>query len=78
MLPHLVDLAARVKDGAMNRVLFVHGQNGYVTYDPDFEMMQRRVSSAIAAQGATPPSMPLVTPTPTPTQRPGASETTEA
>ncbi|MGA4506902.1 LCP family protein [Propionibacteriaceae bacterium G1746] len=66
MLPHLVDLASRVKDGKLSRVLFVHGSNGYVTYDPDFEMMQRRVSQAIADLGATPPSMPLVTPTPTP------------
>ena len=64
MLPHLVDLAARVKDGEMRRVLFVHGQNGYVTYGPDFEMMQRRVADAIVELGGTAPSMPLVTPTP--------------
>ncbi|MBO1032307.1 LCP family protein [Tessaracoccus sp. SD287] len=64
MLPHLVDLSARVKDGEMRRVLFVHGQNGYVTYGPDFAMMQRRVADAIEELGGTAPTMPLVTPTP--------------
>ncbi|MGA4670487.1 LCP family protein [Propionibacteriaceae bacterium Y1923] len=76
MLPHLVDLAERVKDGSMSRVLFVHGQNGYVTYEPDFEMMQRRIADAITGLGGTPPDMPLVTPTPTPTMVPSSQTPT--
>lgn len=78
MLPHLVDLSARVKNGRTSRVLFVHGQNGYVTFDPDFEMMQRRVAEAIGQLGGTAPSMPLVTPTPTPLQPSSASASSSA
>lgn len=71
MLPHLVDLATRVKDGTLRRVLFVHGQNGYNTRNPNFDVMRARVAQAIQQMGGQPPTVPpSETPTPT-TGKPG-------
>ena len=68
MLPHMVDLAERVKGGRLDRILFNHGKHGYNTGNPDFDMMRSRVAEAIRKQGGTPPPMESYkTPTPTPT-----------
>ncbi len=47
MLPHLVNLSWKVKDGSISRVLFVHLENGFNTNHPDFDMMTERVRIAI-------------------------------
>lgn len=52
MLSPMVDLAFRVKDAKINRVLFVQGQDGFVTYDPDFDLMRRRIQLAIGRNEA--------------------------
>lgn len=71
MLPHLVDLSMRVKNGTQRRVLFEHGKNGYNTRNPNFDMMRARVAQAIQQMGGQPPTVPpSETPTPT-TGKPG-------
>lgn len=51
-LPAMVELALRTKAGSAKRVLFQHGVNGYVTTDPDFDMMRDRVATAIGKSEA--------------------------
>lgn len=85
VLPHLVDLSQRLRNGKLDRILFVHGQHGFNTAHPNFDMMRTRVIDAIEAQGGSvpgfsrPPSTPApsrtATPTPTPTPSASASAT---
>ncbi|NHB85178.1 hypothetical protein G7085_12600 [Tessaracoccus sp. HDW20] len=52
-----IDLAFRVKDGNVNRLVFVPGRNGYSSSRPDFDEMRSAVATAIAP-------LPAVTPPP--------------
>ncbi len=47
VLPLLVDLGLRVKDGNVRSIVFRNGEDGFVSYDPDFDRMRERVKAAI-------------------------------
>ncbi|NLE98426.1 MAG: LCP family protein [Propionibacterium sp.] len=64
-LEPLVDLALKVQDQPMKRLVFSQGKNGYWYSDPDFEAMRAAVDDML-----DPPP-----PTPTPDTSPGADET---
>lgn len=70
-LDPIVQLAWKVKDASVSRVVFVHGVDGYYTNDPDFNMMRARVASAIVASSqqptaaSAPASQPAAPPAPT-------------
>lgn len=72
LLPAMVTLASRVKNGKQTRVLFVHGKDGFVTYDPDFAMMRTRVQRAIQTVGQATGGTPGTT-APKPTSSTGTT-----
>ncbi|HEU5484388.1 MAG TPA: LCP family protein [Microlunatus sp.] len=47
VLPLMVDLSLRVKDGNVRSVVFKHGENGFSSPSPDFDLMRKRVKTAI-------------------------------
>lgn len=47
VLPMMVDLSLRVKDGNVRSVVFKHGVDGFSSPNPDFAMMRKRVKSAL-------------------------------
>lgn len=59
--PEMVELAFRVKDGSVTRLVFNDGTNGYRYVDPDFPAMRRAVREAI--EGPRPTPTPTVAPT---------------
>ena len=61
VLPLLVDLSMRVKDGQVRSVLFQQGTANFRSFNPDFPEMRKRVKQAIkendrTAQSAKPPA----------------------
>ncbi|MGO4956845.1 LCP family protein [Luteococcus sp. Sow4_B9] len=64
VLSPLVNLALRVKDGHIRRVLFVHQKDGFDTTDPDFEMMRAKVAAAIQETQDEPSTEPSSPPDP--------------
>lgn len=69
-LAPLVDLSWKVKDAAITRVVFISGQNGFFSPNPDFNLMRQRVSAAIAQnqpQSASPKTASPTTSAPAPT-----------
>jgi LCP family protein required for cell wall assembly len=48
VLPLMVDLSLRVKDGNVRSVVFKHGVDGFSSPNPDFTMMRKRVKTAIS------------------------------
>ncbi|WP_375424248.1 LCP family protein [uncultured Friedmanniella sp.] len=47
VLPLLVDLGLRVKDGNVRSIVFRNGEDGFLSYNPDFDVMRDRVKAAI-------------------------------
>ncbi|MFT4167190.1 MAG: LCP family protein [Microlunatus sp.] len=47
VLPMMVDLSLRVKDGNVRSVVFKHGVDGFSSPNPDFAMMRKRVKTAL-------------------------------
>ena len=47
VLPLMVDLSLRVKDGNVRSIVFKHGEDGFLSYDPDFGRMRQRVKVAL-------------------------------
>ena len=47
VLPAMVDLSLRVKDGNVRSVVFKNGVSGFVSANPDFSQMRSRVKKAI-------------------------------
>lgn len=47
VLPLMVDLSLRVKDGNVRSVVFKHGVDGFSSPNPDFALMRKRVKSAL-------------------------------
>lgn len=47
MLPALLELALRAKDGKTRSVLFVSGEKGFVSADPDWDAVKKRVAKAL-------------------------------
>lgn len=68
-LPAIVELALRVKDAPVTRLVYSPGKNGYSYEYPDFEAMRAAAEEAIAATTASPSPtvVPSVSAVPTPT-----------
>lgn len=56
VLPGIVDVALKVKDANIRRMLFVHLVDGYDTTNPNYDMMRERVATALAEASAPPTS----------------------
>jgi LCP family protein required for cell wall assembly len=56
MLPALLELALRVRDGSLTGMQFTSGENGFRSANPDFELMAERFAEAIAASSAPAPA----------------------
>lgn len=56
VLPLMVDLSLRVKDGNVRSVVFKHGVDGFSSPNPDFAMMRKRVKTAIGETKKEEPS----------------------
>ena len=80
VLSLIAQLAFKVKDASVTRVSFVHGENGFISDDPDFALTRKRVQDAVNPQpspsepssnsstSAAPTEAPSTTaPSPTPT-----------
>jgi len=86
-LPEIVDLALRVKDGQVTRLVFSPGKNGYSYADPDFDAMRAAVDEAINPATPSPTPAPSGSPVTTtsaspsissqPSVSPSASETAD-
>ncbi|MHA6513716.1 LCP family protein [Tessaracoccus sp. Z1128] len=62
-LPEIVELALRVKDGQVSRLVYSPGKNGYSYENPDFEAMQAAVEQALDPPSPTTSAAPGVEPT---------------
>jgi LCP family protein required for cell wall assembly len=69
VLPIMVDLSLRVKKGNVRSIVFKHGAAGFVSPDPDFDLMRERVKIAL---GETKTAKPSKSP------KPGGSSTTQS
>jgi polyisoprenyl-teichoic acid--peptidoglycan teichoic acid transferase len=47
VLPLMVDLSLRVKDGNVRSIVFKHGERGFYVTNPDFSLMRKRVKAAL-------------------------------
>jgi polyisoprenyl-teichoic acid--peptidoglycan teichoic acid transferase len=47
VLPLMVDLSLRVKDGNVRSIVFKHGESGFYSTNPDFSRMRKRVKTAL-------------------------------
>jgi polyisoprenyl-teichoic acid--peptidoglycan teichoic acid transferase len=48
VLPLMVDLSLRVKDGNVRSIVFRHGEAGFYATNPDFSRMRKRVKAALS------------------------------
>ena len=48
VLPLMVDLSLRVKDGNVRSIVFKHGVDGFLSPNPDFSQMRKRVKAALS------------------------------
>ncbi len=53
VLPLMVDLSFRVKDGNVRSIVFKHGVDGFLSPDPDFALMRQRVKAALSESKST-------------------------
>jgi polyisoprenyl-teichoic acid--peptidoglycan teichoic acid transferase len=53
VLPLMVDLSFRVKDGNVRSIVFKHGVDGFLSPDPDFALMRKRVKAALEETTST-------------------------
>ena len=56
VLPLMVDLSLRVKDGKVRSIVFKHGVSGFLSPDPDFPQMRKRVKTALGETKSAKPS----------------------
>ena len=56
VLPLMVDLSLRVKDGNVRSVVFKHGVDGFSSPNPDFALMRKRVKAALKETRTEAPS----------------------
>jgi len=73
VLPLMVDLSLRVKDGNVRSIVFKTGSNGFVSANPNFTQVRSRVKAALSETAAkTPSSKPTVKAT---TKKPATKRT---
>ena len=70
VLPIMVDLSWRAKNGNVRSIVFKHGENGFISPNPDFGLMRRRVNAALGETGSTP--------SPSPSKSKGSKSKTES
>ena len=58
VLPIMVDLSWRVKNGKVRSIVFKHGENGFISPSPNFRQMRRRVKAALGETGSSPTPSP--------------------
>ena len=63
VLPLMVDLSLRVKDGNVRSIVFKSGSDGFVSARPDFAQVRKRVDAAIGEAKSEPSSKPSGTAT---------------
>jgi LCP family protein required for cell wall assembly len=68
VLPIMVDLSWRVKNGNVRSIVFKHGDDGFLSPNPDYDLMRRRVRTALGETGSSP--------SPSPSPSPSASKST--
>ena len=73
VLPAFVDLALRVRNGTLSRLLFVNGKDGFTSAQPDYALVRRRVAAALKASAASSAS-----PSASATAQPSQSSTSTA
>lgn len=54
-LPAFVELAMRVKDGKIRSMVFKHGERGFFSSNPDYDLVRERVATALD-ESAKPPT----------------------
>mgnify|MGYP002738021084 CR=1 FL=1 len=64
MLPAMVNLAMRVKDGQSTSIVLRNGEDGFVSSDPDFDRIRARVAAATTPQDTTTQDSSNTTPAP--------------
>lgn len=68
VLPMMVDLSLRVKDGSVRSIVFKNGVAGFSSPNPDFTLMRQRVKTALGeTKKATPKPSRSATAGPSPT-----------
>ncbi|MDQ1483342.1 MAG: polyisoprenyl-teichoic acid--peptidoglycan teichoic acid transferase, partial [Actinomycetota bacterium] len=58
VLPLLVDLSLRVKDGNVRSIVFKNGVDGFISDHPNFSLMRKRVDAAIREAQSVPTKSP--------------------
>ena len=56
VLPMMVDLSLRVKDGNVRSIVFKHGVDGFLSPSPDFSLMRKQVKTALGESKSAKPS----------------------
>ena len=56
VLPLMVDLSLRVKDGKVRSIVFKHGVSGFLSPNPNFPQMRKRVKTALGETKSAKPS----------------------
>ncbi len=56
VLPLMVDLSLRVKDGNVRSIVFKHGVNGFLSPNPNFTLMRKQVKTALGEAKTEKPS----------------------
>jgi polyisoprenyl-teichoic acid--peptidoglycan teichoic acid transferase len=79
-LPIMVDLSWRVKNGNVRSIVFKHGDDGFLSPNPDYDLMRRRVRTALGETGSSPsPSpSPSLSPSPSPSKSQTSKSKTES
>lgn len=75
-LPAMLDLALRVRDAKTRSVVFKSGEKGFVSANPDFPAMRKRVQSALDETNQTP--KPSASSSATSSTKPKSSKTPTA
>ena len=80
VLPIMVDLSWRVKNGNVRSIVFKHGDDGFLSPNPDYDVMRRRVRTALGETGSSPsPSpSPSLSPSPSPSKAKTSKSKTES
>jgi LCP family protein required for cell wall assembly len=80
VLPLMVDLSLRVKDGNVRSIVFKTGSDGFVSARPNFPQMRRRVQAAIGEAKSAPsqPSSSATKPTKKATKKPESEDVADS